>query len=127
MQMLVLIVAALMLSSCNEPSQNESRINMIEKCDSYVQFKFKSPEKFVWVCSTGRPSTLKGVNIREYSYKGMTAYEVGEFGEIVFPPSKFKKTGNEIYINEIPMGKFMNAIVTADGKVLMDHFIRTFD
>jgi hypothetical protein len=127
MQMLVLIVAALMLSSCNEPSQNESRINMIEKCDSYVQFKFKSPEKFVWVCSTGRPSTLKGVNIREYSYKGMTAYEVGEFGEIVFPPSKFKKTGNEIYINEIPMGKFMNAIVTADGKVLMGHFIRTFD
>lgn len=125
--MLVLIVAALMLSSCNEPSQNESRINMIEKCDSYVQFKFKSPEKFVWVCSTGRPSTLKGVNIREYSYKGMTAYEVGEFGEIVFPPSKFKKTGNEIYINEIPMGKFMNAIVTADGKVLMGHFIRTFD
>jgi len=127
MQMLVLIVAALMLISCNEPSQNESRINMIEKCDSYVQFKFKSPEKFVWVCSTGRPSTLKGVNIREYSYKGMTAYEVGEFGEIVFPPSKFKKTGNEIYINEIPMGKFMNAIVTADGKVLMGHFIRTFD
>ena len=127
MQMLVLIVAVLMLSSCNEPSQNESRINMIEKCDSYVQFKFKSPEKFVWVCSTGRPSTLKGVNIREYSYKGMTAYEVGEFGEIVFPPSKFKKTGNEIYINEIPMGKFMNAIVTADGKVLMGHFIRTFD
>ena len=127
MQMLVLIVAALMLCSCNEPSQNESRINMIEKCDSYVQFKFKSPEKFVWVCSTGRPSTLKGVNIREYSYKGMTAYEVGEFGEIVFPPSKFKKTGNEIYINEIPMGKFMNAIVTADGKVLMGHFIRTFD
>ena len=127
MQMLVLIVAALMLSSCNEPSQNESRINMIEKCDSYVQFKFKSPEKFVWVCSTGRPSILKGVNIREYSYKGMTAYEVGEFGEIVFPPSKFKKTGNEIYINEIPMGKFMNAIVTADGKVLMGHFIRTFD
>ena len=125
--MLVLIVAALMLSSCNEPSQNESRITMIEKCDSYVQFKFKSPEKFVWVCSTGRPSTLKGVNIREYSYKGMTAYEVGEFGEIVFPPSKFKKTGNEIYINEIPMGKFMNAIVTADGKVLMGHFIRTFD
>ena len=54
-------------------------------------------------------------NIREYSYKGMTAYEVGEFGEIVFPPSKFKKTGNEIYINEIPMGKFMNAIVTAVG------------
>ena len=127
MQMLVLIVTALMLSSCNEPSQNESRINMIEKCDSYVQFKFKSPEKFVWVCSTGWPSTLKGVNIREYSYKGMTAYEVGEFGEIVFPPSKFKKTGNEIYINEIPMGKFMNAIVTADGKVLMGHFIRTFD
>ena len=125
--MLVLIVTALMLSSCNEPSQNESRINMIEKCDSYVQFEFKSPEKFVWVCSTGRPSTLKGVNIREYSYKGMTAYEVGEFGEIVFPPSKFKKTGNEIYINEIPMGKFMNAIVTADGKVLMGHFIRTFD
>ena len=127
MQMLVLIVAALMLSSCNEPSQNESRINMIEKCDSYVQLEFKSPEKFVWVCSTGRPSILKGVNIREYSYKGMTAYEVGEFGEIVFPPSKFKKTGNEIYINEIPMGKFMNAIVTADGKVLMGHFIRTFD
>ena len=127
MKILILIAVALMLSSCYKSSPSESNINIGEKCDSYVQFEFKSPEKFVWVCSTGRPSILKGVNIREYSYKGMTAYEVGEFGEIVFPPSKFKKTGNEIYINEIPMGKFMNAIVTADGKVLMGHFIRTFD
>ena len=57
----------------------------------------------------------------------MTAYEVREFSEIDFPPSVFKRSGGDISINGELMGKYMGAVVTSKGEVLMGHFIRTFD